>query len=75
VAPLGDANEKRIRKFSLVNMAALPNVRAKQDVPPKGGYPEVSTMGADYAILIDIGRVLVDCTGMLFLICTYTQHN
>ena len=23
-------------------MATLPNTRAKQDLPPKGGYPEVS---------------------------------
>jgi len=32
---------KKKCKTYIANMATLPNVKARQDLPPKGGYPEV----------------------------------
>lgn len=57
MVPTRERREKNQKRFSFDNMAALPNVRARQDMPPKGGYPEVSILNMNYAILSDIGRV------------------
>ncbi len=57
MVPIRGEEGKNQKRFSFDNMAALPNVRARQDMPPKGGYPEVSILKMNYAILSDIGRV------------------
>ena len=53
-------------------MAQLPNTRMKQDMPPKGGYPEVRVFFDLVAFLATLSVLVLDLLTGLFL-CNSTS--